>query len=764
MPRDDRYSGRRWLLPVAAALTLSVLPGAAPAAARDEPATLPAMQVVVLVDESGSLSDTDVVKEREAARTIAFSVLAPGSVVSVVGFGSSDRSGQSAVDVACSPTVLDSPQARDALAECVGDLHRRTPAEGDDTDQAAALQQALSFVRTGKPERKVVFLLTDGKLDVPNSPAYGDTAERRNAAAAGLTREALADLAAIGAQVWPLGFGAVDDAALKGFATGTSCTPAAVDPEARIARSSGELTAAVAEAFSSAGCVKYGPRDVTDLRPGEPADLHIDIPTIASDASIVVYKHDPRVQVEYFAPGSDTAAAPAAGGSAFEFAGQSTDTESLRVSDPVPGRWTIRLSSAEVAAADVAATVVYQAAVKAVLTANPPRPEPGQDVGVEMQVWARGQAVTDKEALRGLTFVTALSGDGMSRLPVPLADPDGDGTYTGTVRVPESATGALTFRGQVSGVGIGGDTRTLPTRVQPPGAAIKGQILFDVNRAGVHPGGEITGTVAVTNDSGRPARLRLLVAEPSPGAELSVDPAEAELPAGPGKASFTLRVGPGTPEGVVAARLRLVVVDDPAVAVAERLFAADVTPVPGWWDRFFWWWMSLIALLGVAVVLVLLRVMARNNAGKVGGLTAELYSGDTRTADLVPEDRAAKVFRFVLYDDGFNAPLLQPGRPGEQGLIEVRRAKDGLSITTAAGRTGLAPGARHPIGTTFSVVIQDDRHTGGAPPSVPDPYLPPPGTPDPFVPEPSIPGQPFGYATGDPFAEPVRDDPNNPFR
>src|SRR5690349_24579969 len=124
------------------------------------------MQVVVLVDESGSLSDTDVVKEKEAARTIAFSVLAPQSQVSVIGFGSADGAGQSPVDVVCKPTVLDDQQSRDTLGKCVESLHRRAENEGNDTDHAAALKQALSIARSGGPERKVVFLLTDGKLDV----------------------------------------------------------------------------------------------------------------------------------------------------------------------------------------------------------------------------------------------------------------------------------------------------------------------------------------------------------------------------------------------------------------------------------------------------------------------------------------------------------------------------------------------------------------------------------------------------------------------
>jgi hypothetical protein len=133
----------------AAGVPLALLPGPVPGHAREDPPTLPPMQVVVLVDESGSLSDDDVIREREAARTIAFSVLAPQSEISVVGFGSSDAPGQSAVHVVCKPTVLAGEQDRDSLAECIDDLHRRKPEEGADTDHAAALKQALSIVRAG---------------------------------------------------------------------------------------------------------------------------------------------------------------------------------------------------------------------------------------------------------------------------------------------------------------------------------------------------------------------------------------------------------------------------------------------------------------------------------------------------------------------------------------------------------------------------------------------------------------------------------------
>ncbi|MGP4024032.1 hypothetical protein [Actinomadura sp. 3N407] len=88
------------------------------------------MDVSILVDESGSLSDADVHEEIEAATTIALGGLNPRSRVSVHGFGSQNKPGQNAITEACPPTVLDSSVKKDALASCVRKLHRRADGEG----------------------------------------------------------------------------------------------------------------------------------------------------------------------------------------------------------------------------------------------------------------------------------------------------------------------------------------------------------------------------------------------------------------------------------------------------------------------------------------------------------------------------------------------------------------------------------------------------------------------------------------------------------
>src|SRR2546428_13523869 len=77
------------------------------------------MDVVILVDESGSLSASDVQEEIKATATIALGGLNPQSRVSVYGFGSQNTAGQNAITVACEPMTLDNSTKQDALAACI---------------------------------------------------------------------------------------------------------------------------------------------------------------------------------------------------------------------------------------------------------------------------------------------------------------------------------------------------------------------------------------------------------------------------------------------------------------------------------------------------------------------------------------------------------------------------------------------------------------------------------------------------------------------
>jgi len=105
------------------ALFADALAMTAPAAA-DTPAIDPQpVGVVVLVDESGSLTDAGVAAERAAAETIVQADPSTGSQLAVVGFaGRNGGAGQSPVDVVCQPTTVSVRPNSDYLARCTQNL------------------------------------------------------------------------------------------------------------------------------------------------------------------------------------------------------------------------------------------------------------------------------------------------------------------------------------------------------------------------------------------------------------------------------------------------------------------------------------------------------------------------------------------------------------------------------------------------------------------------------------------------------------------
>lgn len=276
------FIGRSAALIVSVALLLlGPVPAAAagsghlPATQQPGPALRPA-QIVVLVDESGSLSDDDIARERDAAGVIVRGEPSPESTISVVGFASADQDGQSPVDLVCPPMKLNPPQNRQVLLECIGKLRERGPAEGNGTDYVSALRQALDYLSgldlAGQP--KIVFLLTDGELDVHNSPKYGGS----NAAAEQQIPGLLDELNRAGVQVWPLGFGDADQAELDRLATGAAqdgCG-ATTSPTATVIGGSDDLNRAIHTAYGAARCTVIEPTAVASQPVGVVAELSLD--------------------------------------------------------------------------------------------------------------------------------------------------------------------------------------------------------------------------------------------------------------------------------------------------------------------------------------------------------------------------------------------------------------------------------------------------------------------------------------------------------
>ena len=89
------------------------------------------LDVVMLVDESGSETDESVAQERQVAATIGQSMLNPASRITVVGFGGVNHVApdQNAINVACQPTIASGAKNLAYLSTCPSSLHRRSEAK-----------------------------------------------------------------------------------------------------------------------------------------------------------------------------------------------------------------------------------------------------------------------------------------------------------------------------------------------------------------------------------------------------------------------------------------------------------------------------------------------------------------------------------------------------------------------------------------------------------------------------------------------------------
>ena len=274
------------------------------------------LDVVMLVDESGSETDANVAEERQTAGTIAQSLLNPRSRVTVVGFGGVNNAAprQDPINVTCQPTIASGTRNLSYLASCVNSLHRRTEAEGNDTDYAAALGQAMSYFNSGTAYGrqspagaiKVILMMTDGGLDV-----HRDTQQYGTNWLSGAHHAVNLQLAAAradGVQVWPLGFGTISPADqqyldyLASSGAQTACDNRTVSkPHATVVSNPADALAALDSLYAAAGCLGSNGSTVT-ISGGQTRSLQVSIPVIASDAAISVDRRNPGIQVSFYRP------------------------------------------------------------------------------------------------------------------------------------------------------------------------------------------------------------------------------------------------------------------------------------------------------------------------------------------------------------------------------------------------------------------------------------------------------------------------------
>jgi len=204
---------RRLLLALVAASFLGFVAPAHGVVAGGEASDI-ALDLVVLVDESESLNQFDVMAEIEAVkRLVGRRELWGGDVqvrIAIAGFGS----GLAAVDEKC-PLSLVTIDNVEEFARCADRIQRRS-VTGQHTDFAQALEYAAEVLGSGGETgaARVVVLMTDGKYDpLGRRSRSGLTADDERALSVSAAR-----LNDAGAQIWPLGFGDVSEEELVGLA------------------------------------------------------------------------------------------------------------------------------------------------------------------------------------------------------------------------------------------------------------------------------------------------------------------------------------------------------------------------------------------------------------------------------------------------------------------------------------------------------------------------------------------------------------------
>jgi hypothetical protein len=675
------------------------------------------VSVAIAVDESHSLSPADVQHERNAAALIALGEISPGSTVTVFGFGSADRPGQTAIDEVCPTTPLDTAANRESLGRCVAGIHPRTPAEGAATDFAEALKYAESSLSRQPANRpKILFLLTDGYLDVPDSARYGSRGQR-NAEAGRQAMQTVGRLKAADVAIWPLGFGGnVNMGQLAryagGGATGSCGVLAPVTPQAIRVRSSADVAVAMFRAYGQARCLGFALSEGRRLSPGRSMELTVTVPRIATQGTIEVIKSDPRVRVTYRDPlGRDVPATGDRYGSSFELAGGNGGVvEALRIHNPLPGRWRVTLDApAGSTPGDVLVAAYWQTVLRSSILITPPRPRPGQAAVVEMHLEIRPGVVVGPADLNGLSFGVQLRGDGLTG-PVQTAlvddgtGPDehaGDGTFSGQLVVPPSATGALDFYGAVHGPGVVGDGRPAYTRIADPLTTLTAQIRLEPRD--VVPGGQIAGTVSFTNTGTAPRTVRLSLQDLRAGAGGAAgdnltfgSPPTVTVPVGQSELRFVLRVGVPTALGPVPGRIAVSATSagGQQQVLDQAFIGTTVAYPPGLWQRHRWLWYALIALGCVALLAGVLWARARHAARDVSDLTMVLYRDGQQVHSLTAPDRWAVRFPFAVTEMATHSPRLRyedevgEDQPGSQ-FWEARRSANGT--VTVRSRSGEPP-------------------------------------------------------------------------
>lgn len=667
------------------------------------PQTKP-VDVIIAVDESASIKPAEMTEEQQAARLIALGEFAPGSKMGVLGFGGADAAETSSkpqrpIDQVCPLTQVNTASAREVLSDCIGKLKVRTYGEGWNTDFVSAINQASSDLKSegdsGRP--LLMFMLTDGHLDLSGDPAYSGTAQQVQAAAEkNLTSQALPTANGDGVEIWPLGFGPDADASqLKeiaaGGAQGSCLRQPGTAPRAIIVSGAAQVEQELQATYATARCLGLSPGGSADVSGGQTANLAVSVPVIATDGSIEVIRQNPRIQVSFFDPhGHEVPDQGSFDQSTFQLGGADSPVEALSITDPLPGVWHVKLHAPPgVASTAVNASALWQGVLRSDIVVVPPQPRPGQRVMVQVRLQVRGEVLVDSAALAGVTVRAQISGTGFSSpAPVSLSDngqaPNtkaGDGVYSGYLSVPRAATGSLNFAGVVTGRGVVGDERHFTSTTVAP-LSVGAQITL--SPVTVPPGGTTTGSITLNNSTGAAHTIRLLLHGTPPG--VTITPATVRLPAASGTLTrdFVLRYRSYVPHGPVAGTVTAVDAASPNDVYAESFIGVTVALPKPWWQRYWWTGAPGLALLLVILFSVFRAIRARRRIVCMEDIEMVLYQGGQEIDSLPAPAGCGSRFAFSVEASRSGLPRLGAGTSEGNDYV-ARREGSGLALKMPEG-------------------------------------------------------------------------------
>lgn len=695
------------------------------------------LDVVVLVDESGSETTAKIADEKATTLEIAESMLSQQSRITVVGFGGVNNvaANQDPTDPICRPTVA-SPANYGYLTSCVNGLHQRTEAEGDDTDYAAALGQAMSYLnpdlaagqQSPPGATKVILMMTDGAVDVHrNTAQYGSDWQEGE-----LTQidDQLSTAKQDHVQFWGLGFGTdigtpvdgaivtkaaaltyLNDMAAKGAPAECDGRPATVQPNARWVDNPDDVFLTLGQLSADASC--SGNQTVTTTV-GHP--VTVTIPDYASSGVITVDRGNPAIQVAFVQPDGQTWTDSSA------LSGQDNATvESLHLpnltSDEV-GTWTVKPSAPPNYPSQVVrVSAFWQGAVRAVISANPTSAKPGQAICSELSLLGPRGPLSDTAGITDLQVGVTVSGDGLSQ-PVPVTTAgsagcptSGPGTYSGTLTAP-SSTGSLTFTGIAAGYGI--TTTYVPAtvtvgHVPNPFTAV---IQYPADQADlrVQAGSGLPVQAVFTNDTGAAQQVRLAVS--GSGTSPSIGGTSSVLTVGASKTvPFTVDFPADSPQGLTGVQVTVANASSGQV-LATASFDVTVTKPPGFWAKYGSYIIGAIILLLLLLLFLRWRRAVTRWRMDVRGLSAYTRRDGTQLSELSARSRAADSFLFVIQDPEGRA-LLNYEDPRLAPYIVRRSGNREVTLTTPAGaqyeNVVLGQDAVPVAGTKLQLAFDDDR-------------------------------------------------------